>query len=304
MKRKTVLLTGAGGFIGANIIAQGKDKFSFVAVEQHSVSAWKDEVEWVTMDLRDRKRLEDVWKQVKPVAVVHTAALADIDMCEENKALAYEMNVGVTKHLVDLSKDTGTRVLFFSTDTVFDGQEGGYMEDDVPHPLNYYGRTKVEAEQLVLAYEGPRVLFRLSLVMGLAVFAGGNSFLSRMLDTLAQNAPVYFPSAETRTPLDVVTLSRSVCEVLEKEELSGIFHLAGNEKMTRFEMAKRIAQFYGYDQSLVHDQKTEAGKSRAPRPADVSLDNGKAKRTLRTPMRDFTESLRLATETWRAIRHE
>jgi dTDP-4-dehydrorhamnose reductase len=303
MDKETVLITGGGGFVGANILAQGLKRFRFTALEQNPAADFKDEVEWITMDLRDERRISQIFDTLKPSAVIHTAAISDIDICEADRALAEEMNVELTRRVAALSAAGGAHLIFFSTDTVFDGKRGGYTEEDEPHPLNFYGEPKVKSESIVLNSGGPAAVVRLSLVMGLPVITRGNSFLAKMLDTLGKGEPVYFPSAETRTPLDVITLSRSVLEIAERG-LTGIFHLAGNDRMTRFDMAGRIAAFYGFDQALVRDQLSDPAKKRAPRPADASLDNGKAKRILKTPMLGFEEALNLVQTEWRRMHHE
>jgi len=303
MGKKTVLITGGGGFVGANILAQGLSRFRFTALEQNPATDFKDAVEWITMDLRDERRISQIFDTLRPSAVIHTAAISDIDICEADRALAEEMNVELTRRIAALSAARGAQLIFFSTDTVFDGKRGGYTEEDEPHPLNFYGETKVKSESIVLNSGGPAAVVRLSLVMGLPVITRGNSFLAKMLDTLRKGEPVYFPSAETRTPLDVITLSRSVLEIAERG-LTGIFHLAGNDRMTRFDMAGRIAAFYGFDQALVRDQLSDPAKKRAPRPADASLDNGKAKKVLKTPMLGFEEALNLVQTEWRRMHHE
>src|SRR6185503_17210535 len=127
------------------------------------------------------------------------------------------------------------------------------------------------------------VIARLALVMGLPVFDGGNSFLPRLIASLREGRAFGAPDNEIRTPIDVVTLARALLE-LAAGDVQGVFHLAGNDALNRFELAGRIAEKRGYPRSLIAVQNADASPDRAPRPRDVSLENTKARTTLRTPM--------------------
>ena len=128
--------------------------------------------------------------------------------------------------------------------------------------------------------------------MGLPVEDSGNSFLWKMINELKTGNTVSFPVEEIRTPVDAVTLSRAVLELTESD-VNGFFHLSGNTVVNRYEMALRICQFLKYDQNLVESKKPTVSSGRAPRPADVTLDNSKAKKRLTTPMMTLEEGLEL-----------
>lgn len=123
--------------------------------------------------------------EVQPSAVIHPAAMAGIDACQANPVQARRVNAEIAKGLADLCSRHGARLIFVSTDNVFDGKSGGYAEDDPVSPINYYGRTKVEGERAVRESLPDSAVARLSLVMGLPVLGPGNSFLSRMITRLA-----------------------------------------------------------------------------------------------------------------------
>ena len=108
-----------------------------------------------------------MFDEVRPQAVIHTAALADIDVCQAQPELARAVNVNFTSALAELCADTAARLVFCSTDTIFDGEHAPYSEADVPGPVNFYAETKVEAERIVSSLGANAVIARLSLVMGL-----------------------------------------------------------------------------------------------------------------------------------------
>jgi len=182
--------------------------------------------------------------------------------------------------------------VFCSTDTVFDGEHAPYSETATPRPVNFYAQTKVAAEEIVARLAARAVIARLSLVVGLPFLGAGNSFLSRMIAAFKDGRTVAVPEHEVRTPVDVVTVGRALLE-LAAGDRHGIFHLAGHDRLNRFEMAQKIAVRFGFPKDFVVAQAADVTPGRAPRPRDVSLDNTKAGAKLRTPMRTFDEALSL-----------
>ncbi len=292
---RTILLTGGGGFVAGNIISQNRSRNIIEAVEQREVPITGEHLTWHILDLRDSAQLRHLFHRVKPDVIIHTAAISDIDYCEVHREIAESVNVGVTGTLVDLCVESDVRLIYFSSDSIFNGQKGGYVEEDIPEPLNFYGRTKVAGEKIV--QQGCRnwVIIRPSLITGLPLLDAGNSFLWRLINELKQGKKVPFPKEEIRSPVDSVTLSRAVLELAEND-FKGILHLAGNDTLTRFEIARQIVRKLGYPPDLVVDKKPQVTTGRAPRPRDVSLNNAKARSVLKTPMLDLAEALDLIIE--------
>jgi dTDP-4-dehydrorhamnose reductase len=294
---KKLLLTGAAGFVAGNIIRQSRGRLEIHGLDLKPPDYRQDGLLWHAVDLLRAEDLKRLFSTVNPDVVVHTAAASDIDYCEANPEVARRLNSGVTRTLVELCAGSGCRLICFSSDSVFDGKRGNYSEDEEPQPVNVYGRTKVACENLVSASLSDWVVVRPSLVMGFPVLGAGNSFLWRMLSELKQGREVAFPREEIRTPVDVITLSRSVLELAESG-ITGILHLAGSDALSRLEMAKVIARRLGYEEQLVVDKRPLVAGGRAERPRDVSLSNLRAREVLDTPMRGLADGLDLVlTET-------
>ncbi len=302
---KRILITGGAGFVAGNIIKQSlnftffyseqKDEIKIIALDRSRETYKQNNLVWRTADLLEENNLQRILKNSNPDVIIHLAALSDIDYCKANKGIAEKINVGVTKNIVDFCSDTGCRLIYFSSDSVFDGRKGLYKEEDIPEPLHFYGKTKIASENIIRGAIDNYVIIRPSLIMGLPVFEGGNSFLLRMIKSLKSGEQVAFPKAEIRSPVDVITLSRSVLE-LSLISYTGNLHIAGNDILTRYDMAKRIAEKLSYPAGLIIDKKPEVLSGRAPRPADVSLDNSRAKRVLKTPMAGLDKGLDLIIE--------
>ncbi|MBM3290860.1 MAG: NAD(P)-dependent oxidoreductase [Candidatus Hydrogenedentes bacterium] len=293
---RRLLLTGANGFVAGSIIEAARGQWEVHAASRGAAPIQRDGLVWHSFDPMDMDAFHDVFHHVDPAVVVHTAAIADIDLCESNRELATRVNYTYTHDLAELCWDHDTRFVFLSTDTVFDGERGMYTESDVPRPINFYADTKVRAEKAVQEFGGSFVVARVALVMGLPVLGAGNSFVSRMAHALREGRPVTTPANEVRTPVDVITLGRALLE-LAGHDYRGIVHLSGNDRLNRHEMMQRIAKRLGLPVDLVVAQDPTNIPGRAPRPRDVSLDNTKAKGVLTTPMVGLDEGLELVLAT-------
>ncbi len=283
-----LLVTGSGGFVAGSVIAQSRERLG-EEWEVHALSRGPigtkipPFVKWHCEDSIERGNLDGLFSETQPDVLIHSAAIADIDFCEGNRETARRVNVDFTRDLAELCAEHKTKMIFLSTDTIFDGERGNYCEEDAPREVNFYAQTKIKAEHIVMEASKNWVVARLALVMGLPLLGEGNSFLSRMIASWESGKKLGVPDNEIRTPIDVVTLGRALLE-LAASNFTGVLHLAGNDRLNRFEMAKRIARKFGYDESLVFAHDPSAIPGRAPRPRDVSLNNAKARAALKTPM--------------------
>ena len=287
-----LLITGANGFVAGSIIAQARASWDVHGIARSGLPSVPGNASFYQFDLLDTEKLNKLFFKLKPDAVIHAAAVANIDFCQDNKTIAEKVNVGVTNTIAQLCKDNNSKLILCSTDTVFDGSKGNYAEDDSPNPVNYYAETKIKAEQIVAAASDKNIVARLSLVMGLPVIGKGNSFLADTIEKLKKGEPVKFPENEIRTPIDVITAGVALVE-LAGNSFGGIIHLAGNTKINRFEMAKQIALATGFSPELIAGTNSNAISGRAPRPNDASLNNSKAKYILKTKMLSLMDGLAL-----------
>lgn len=297
MQAKRLMLTGYGGFVAGSVAWQAvrSAEWDVYALSLIEAPEQRERFRCIQFDLTDAAQLRKIFDEVRPNAVIHTAALADIDFCQNNQADAERINVGVTKELANLCGEAGTKMIFCSTDTVFDGTKGMYTEEDAPKALNFYADTKIRAEEIVRTNVERAVVSRLSLVMGLPVLGAGNSFLAKMFDALKQGEKVKFPANEIRTPVDVITVGRAFLE-MAGNDFTGTIHLGGSTSIDRYEMACLIAEKLGYSRDLVIATDSNAMPGRAPRPNDASLDNRKAQRILDTPMQTLMDALALVLQ--------
>jgi dTDP-4-dehydrorhamnose reductase len=257
-----VLVTGAGGVLGGYLVRRLRQTGA-------DVVAWSGRRE---VDLTDAGAVEAAFAHARPDVVLHAAALSRVADCHRDPERAHLVNTAATAQLARLCQEAGRRMVFVSTDLVFDGTRAPYREDDAPAPLSVYGRSKAEAEPAVLACP-EHVVARVSLLYGPALSAGP-SFFDTLLDSLRYGRPVTLFEDEWRTPLALTTAADALVE-LASSGASGLFHVGGPERMSRLGMGRRLANLLRLDGGLIRAAKQTDVPAAEPRPRDVSLDSSR-----------------------------
>ncbi len=214
--------------------------------------------------------------------------MTDVDYCEDHREAALAANAHGTKNIVDAALKTGSKVVYVSTDYVFDGARGMYREDDAVSPISVYAYTKLLGEYYVKDLPG-YVIARTSVVYGNA----RQNFVSWVRDSLRQGTEVKIFTDQYASPTLALDCAGAISALL-RNDASGIFHTAGSERISRYEFARKIALLYGLDESLIRPTTSDAMKQKAKRPMDSSLDVSKISRYHR--MLNVIEGLRKMEE--------
>jgi dTDP-4-dehydrorhamnose reductase len=264
-----VVLTGASGQLGAYLLGR-------LRAGGHEVSAWsgravgrRGDLELVPVDLTDPGATARALSAADPEVIVHAAALSRADEVRRDPARAWAINVEATRRLTGWCAGRGRRLLYTSTDLVFDGSRAWNREDDPAEPIVEYGRTKRAAEPDVLAI--PRGLVaRVSLLYGPSR-SGREVYYDRSLAAIRRGEPQVFFEDEFRSPLDLATAAEALAH-LASNEARGLVHVAGRERVSRFDLMRRVARALGLDPDWVRANRRRDAPTAEPRPADVSLD--------------------------------
>jgi dTDP-4-dehydrorhamnose reductase len=271
-----LLITGASGLYGSKLASLAIEKNLEVYscdVQQLAVCG-----NFVKFDVSNKELVNEAFRRVKPDVVVHAASLTDVDKCELNRELTWKVNVEGTRNIVEAAKSVGSFVFYVSTDYVFSGERGNYVETDEPGPINYYGLTKLKAEELVI--ELPEYFIaRPSVIYGSTPAAGKVNFALWLIETLRKGEHVKIITDQWNTPTLNTNLAEMTLEAVERK-LTGIFHLCGASRVSRFEFAGLIAEAFGLDKSLIDPVSSSQFTWPAKRPKDSSLDTSKAQQTL------------------------
>jgi dTDP-4-dehydrorhamnose reductase len=268
-----LLVTGASGQLGSHLLRELRGNADLVAWSGSRAGELLG-VPLVPVDLANPPEVVAAFRTARPEVVIHCAALSRIADCYRDPAQARRVNVTATAALADECGHSGARLVFVSTDLVFDGERGGYREDDLPAPLSVYGRTKHEAEALVLS--APRsIVARVSLLYGPSL-NGRASFFDEQAAALRERRNVTLFTDEWRTPLDLTTAARALA-ALAASDMTGIFHVGGPERLSRYEMGLRLAAALGADASVIVAATRDSVPPPEPRPRDTSLNSSRCR---------------------------
>jgi dTDP-4-dehydrorhamnose reductase len=272
---ETLLVVGASGLVGGKVATQARGSFQVVGTHRGPAPPKTEGVRFVELH---KERVEDgmaLVRRLKPSAVIDTAALHNVDRCEEERDLAWQVNAGSTGALARVALDVGGRYLFVSTDFVFDGRKGRYLETDVPRPVNYYGETKLAGEHAVLAASPEHLVVRPSVVFGWD--DSRLNFATWVLSSLKDGKPVSVATDWIGSPTFADSLAAAVLRLLKVPD-GGVYHLAGPDPLSRYDFAVQLATAFGLDPTAVKPVTSGDLNLKAPRPPDSSLSSGKAKR--------------------------
>jgi dTDP-4-dehydrorhamnose reductase len=274
---KLAWITGANGLIGSYLVKTAPEFGSQWRVRPLTRAQF---------DLLDFAAAEREFKKDRPELIIHAAAVSTIADAQKNPALARKVNVEATKFLTELAAEI--QFVFFSTDIVFDGRKGNYNEGDATNPLHAYGESKVEAEQIVL--KNPKhVVARTSLNGGISQ-AGNRGFNEQFRHALQTGQGMKLFIDEFRCPIFAGETARAVWE-LANQHCAGIFHVAGAEKLSRFQIGQLLVQRWQEIKG-----KIESGSAKdfpgPPRALNTTLDISKVQKILSKPLPGLGEWLK------------
>lgn len=273
-----MLVTGASGLVGGNFIKSLSQKKGVKLVGTYKSHPLKFSFcENALVDITDREatlRLD----RFKPELILHCAALANIAQCEANLKEAQRINVKGTKNILALANNTGAKLAYISTDSVFDGEKGNYTEADIPHPKTVYGQTKLEGESHCLEANLGCLVARIN-VFGKNHSTPALSFAESILDKLKKGEPFQGFADAIFTPLYLPTLLETIMELVFKPA-EGVFHTTGCEALSKYEFAKKIAQIFHCEEARIQKSSIRSISQKIAYPKNTSLDNSKTLKLL------------------------
>ncbi|MFN8308624.1 MAG: SDR family oxidoreductase [Chitinophagales bacterium] len=266
-----LLLTGASGFLGHHLI-KAAQRYEVLKLYHHHLPE-NDSGNWYACNLTNLTQTGDLIEDLAPDAIIHLAAAADAGFCEREPQLSGEINVEATANLAGIASDFQIPLVFTSTDLVFDGHQGNYVETDVPAPLMEYGRQKLRAENEVLQIYPNALVARIPLLFG-EINASPRSPFSTMINDLKQGKNVTLFYDEYRSMCSAATVARALLDLMG--EANGLLHICAAEKMSRYDFGMLTAQLFGLSTENIIKASQRDFTFSAPRPKDVSMNCNRA----------------------------
>lgn len=265
-----VLVTGSMGRLGRKLIPLLlKNEFEVIATDRFQTT--DNQFTYFPLELTDDVELLHSLNFFRPDVIINTAAMTDVDMCEIERDIAYQINTTVPRLLSEYAFRHQSYLIQISTDYVFDGNQGPYSETDKPKPINYYGHTKLEAEKYVLSVPERNAVVRTCVLFGYEPNAN-KDFVSWLVGKFRNSESVRIVNDQFSTPTSTDDLSEGLVKLLYKKG-KGIFHIAGLEYVSRLEFAMLIAEVGGFPKTLIQPIQTAELKQTAKRPLKGGLSS-------------------------------
>jgi dTDP-4-dehydrorhamnose reductase len=288
LDKPQIIGIGLNGLVGSRITEILSDKFEFIPVSTST-----------GVDITKPETLVSIKDYSKANFILHLAAKTDVDGCEAEKDLgdqseAWKINVNGSGHVAEIARETGKKVIYISTDFVFDGEKPiseEYTEKDQPNPVNFYAETKFEGERKIEESGADFAILRIAYPYR-AQFDTKPDFMRAIKGRLEKGLEIKGVTDHIFCPTFIDDLA-SVIEMLIKNDATGIYHSVGSERLSPYEASIKIAEVFGLDKNLISETtREEFFRDRAMRPFNLALSNAKINE-LGVNMRGFEECLQL-----------
>jgi len=288
-----ILLTGANGLVGQKIKAElaGISEVELTATSLHpEIHALNGPYTFETLDITSLSHLEDAIARYQPEVIINAAAQANVNACEQDRVFCRQVNTEAVMNMTHIVNRYGIHLIHLSTDFVFSGQKTDYSEEDLPDPLNYYGVAKKEAEDYIMEHARRWSIIRTILVYGYVPAMNRQNLVTWVYHSLKNQKPINVAQDQYRTPTLAEDLARA-CSQIARQHKEGIFHIAGRELMSVYQMAHRVAEYFNLDAGLITPVTSAWLNEPARRPPKSGFNLMKAEKMLQYIPHSFQEGL-------------
>ena len=289
----TILITGSNGLLGQKLVHLLKEKHNVIATSLGSclISNQSDFI-YQILDITDEYNIGKIFNMYKPKYVINTAAMTNVDACEDYKNLCDDINVKAVNYLSTACEKYNSHLIHISTDFIFDGKNGPYDEDDEANPLSYYGLSKLKSEQVLQKSNCKWAILRTILLYGTAENLERNNIVLWARKALKDSQELNIIDDQFRSPTLAEDLAQACYLVIEKEAI-GVYNASGKDIMSIYEMVERMADFYQCDKSQINRISSTTLNQKAKRPTKTGFILDKSIKELGYKPHSFEEGLTL-----------
>ncbi|MBA6156395.1 SDR family oxidoreductase [Tenacibaculum sp. S7007] len=290
---KKIVITGSNGLLGqtlTNLLLEENEKYKVIGFSRGLNRSGRNDFEFVSIDITDKDLLFEELNKYKPDVIVNTAAMTNVDACEENKAACDVLNIETVKYLKEYSEINNTHLVHISTDFIFDGKDGPYKETDAPNPLSYYGLSKLKSENILTTSKIDFTILRTILVYGKVYDMTRNNIVLWVKKSLEEKKEITIVNDQFRMPTYVNDLALACRIAIDKKSI-GVFNISSNKLLSIYEIAQQVAEVFELDKNLIKPISTKALNQKALRPPVTGFDLTKTNAELNFYPESFKEDL-------------
>lgn len=296
--KKRILITGANGLLGQKLVEllSNNPAVELIATARGTNRLpSKEGYQYLEMDITNAQQVAEVIEQTRPEVIIHTAAMTNVDQCEFEKELCWQMNVKAVEYLVENCEKHDIFLCHLSTDFIFDGTAGPYSEDAQANPLSFYGWSKLAGEAAVNSSKIRWAIARTVLVYGIVSDMSRSNIILWVKKSLEEQKTIKVVTDQFRSPTLAEDLAMG-CWLIADKQAEGIFNISGSDFLTPYEMAIKTADFFGLDKQYITQADSSTFTQPARRPPRTGFVLDKAKKLLGYSPRSFEEGIAIVSE--------
>lgn len=277
--KKRLLIFGANGMLGQRIV----EFYSLINAFEVLGSSVEDnpffnKAAYIRSDLTNRNEIKKIVHDFCPDFIINAAAFTNVDLSESERESAWKINVKGVEYLAEAARVIDAHLIHLSTDYIFDGKDGPYLEKDIPNPLGYYARTKLASENALKISGIKYTIIRTNVLYGIAKY-GRPDFVKWVVDSLRANKQIKIVTDQINNPTFIDDLVQAINKIIELRK-EGIYNIGGSDFLSRYDFTLKIADFFNLDKNLIIPIKTEELNQSARRPLKSGLITIKAQSEL------------------------
>ena len=294
-----VVITGSNGLLGQsllNVLLKEKNNYDVYGFSKGVNRSGRNDFQYFSIDITNQNQLTKELLKIKPDYIVNTAAMTQVDACENDTVKCDTLNVNVVQWLAAICQELSAHLVHISTDFIFDGKKGWYKETDLPNPLSYYGFSKLKSEQILEKSNTNYTILRTSLVYGKVFDMSRSNIVLWVKESLENKREITIVDDQFRAPTYVEDLALA-CKISMDKNATGIFNIASSKLLSIYEIAMEIAEVFDLDNSYIKPIASSILNQTANRPAKTGFDLSKTNSILKFYPKTFQEDLQRFKQT-------
>ncbi len=276
--KNRILIFGSNGMLGQRLSEFFRNNSLELLTSSVEEKSFIEGIDYVQCDITDRNKTKKIIYDFCPDFIINAAAFTNVDLAETERETAWKINVKAVEYLSEAARIIDAHIIHFSTDYIFDGRNGPYLETAMPNPLGYYGRTKLASENVLKLYAVKHTIIRTNVLYGQARF-GRPDFVKWVVNSLRENKEIRIVTDQINNPTYLDDIILAVDKIVESKR-EGIYNIGGREFLSRFEFTQMIADYFSLDKKLIKPITTQELNQPARRPLKSGLITIKAQSEL------------------------